>query len=328
MTNAYRFLRHVYRDDHMRPHGERRRIGRDLLYYARNRSLQPLECVLRRRYREAEYPIVFIVGVPRSGTTLLYQLMARFLRVGYITNRMAGYWMTPIAGAMLSGRIDRSQIELASRYGAGSTDMSPHEFSWFWQFYGYMTEHDHLDDRALSKIDWKSITASLSGLAEYAQAPLVLKSLNYVDYHISWLQRQIPRAKFVWIERDDIAASGSILGVREARYGDASIWWSVRPRDFHEWAERPPEEQVAHQVRDIKGSIEEAFSGLDSSTAFRTSYESLVASPARVVSELSEFLGASIVDRDSLECLRLSQSSVSADSQLTKRIVNALEACR
>jgi hypothetical protein len=54
------------------------------------------------------------VGVPRSGTTLLYQLIARFLRVGFITNRMARYWMTPIAGAMLSGRIDRSQIELAS----------------------------------------------------------------------------------------------------------------------------------------------------------------------------------------------------------------------
>jgi len=328
MTDAYRFLRHVYRDDHLRARSEQRRIGKDLLHYARNRSLLPLERMLRHRYRGARYPVVFIVGVPRSGTTLLYQLIARFLRVGYITNRMARYWMTPIAGAMLSGRIDRSQIELESSYGAGTTDMSPHEFSWFWQFYGYMHDHDDLDDRTLSEMDWRAITASLSGLAEYSQAPLVLKSLNYVNYHIRWLQRQMPQAKFLWIDRNDVATARSILSVREGRYGDSSIWWSVRPRDFREWAERPPEEQVAHQVSDIRSSIQDAFSSRDTSAAFRTSYESLVSSPARVVSEVAEFLGVNIIDRGSLERLQLDPSSAPADSQLEKRIVNAIGTCK
>lgn len=312
----------------MRARSERRSIRRDLIYYARNRSLLPLEWILQQRYRGQRYPIAFIVGVPRSGTTLLYQLMARFLRVGYITNRMARYWMTPMAGALLTGRIDRSRIELESSYGAGSPDMSPHEFSWFWHFHGYMTESDHLDETALDKIDWRSITASLSGLAEYYRAPLVLKSLNFVDYHIPSFHRQLPQARFIWMQRDDLATARSILEVRERRYGDASIWWSVRPRDFQAWADRPPEEQVAHQVADITRSIKDAFSSLDASNAFKTSYEALVSSPVRVLSELAEFLGVTVVDRDILDRLHLTQSSVHTEPQLEQRIVNALGLCK
>jgi len=308
----------------MRAHAERRRIGNDLLRYARNRSLLPFEWAFRRRFRDGQFPIVFIVGVPRSGTTLLYQLIAKFLRVAYITNRMARYWMTPITGAFLSGSIDRSQIAFDSSYGAGATDISPHEFSWFWQFYGHLHDHDDLDDEALAAIDWPSIRASLSGLAECSGAPLVLKSLNFADYQILSLHRQFPRAKFIWIERDDVATARSILGVRHARYGDPSIWWSVRPRDFRDWADRPPEEQVAHQLTDIERSIQNAFSSLEPSAATKTSYETLVSSPARVISDLAEFLGVDIIDRDSLERLQLTPSSARADSQLEKRIVNAL----
>ena len=326
MTDAYRFLRHVYRDDHMRARGERRRLGGDLVRYTRNRALLPLERMLQRRYQGTRYPVVFIVGVPRSGTTLLYQLIARFLRVGYITNRMARYWMTPIAGAMLSGGINRSQIDFESSYGAGATGMSPHEYSWFWQFYGHRCDHDDLDERTLDEMDWRSITASLSGLAEYSQAPLVLKSLNYVDYKIGRLHQQMPQAKFIWIERDEVATAKSILSVRKARYGDSSVWWSVRPSDFQDWTERPPEEQVAHQIDDIRGSIGDAFSSLDASATVRTSYESLVSSPAHVLSELAEFLGVSIVDRDSLQRLQLNPSSSQGDPQLEKRIANALGA--
>jgi len=180
------------------------------------------------------------------------------------------------------------------------------------------------DEQALAAIDWRSIRASLSGLAEYSRAPLVLKSLNFVDYQIPCLRRQIPKAKFIWIERDDVATARSILEVRTTRYGDPSIWWSVRPRDFRHWAERPAEEQVAHQLTDIKSSIQSAFSSLEPSAAIKTSYETLVSSPARVMLDLAEFLGVDFIDHDSLELLELNPSSARAERPLENRIVNAL----
>jgi len=102
----------------------------------------------------------------------------------------------------------------------------------------------------------------------------------------------------------------------------------VRPRDFQQWAERPPEEQVAHQVSDIRTCIQESFSRLDSSTALRTSYEAVISSPVRVLSELSEFLGVGIVDRATLEHLHLTPSGARVESHLEKRIVNALGSCK
>jgi hypothetical protein len=326
MTNAYRFLRYVYQDNLLRAESERRNIGKDLFYYARNRALLPLESTLRHRYRGGHYPTVFIVGVPRSGTTLLYQLIARFLRVGYITNRMARYWMTPIAGAVLSGEVDRSQIQFASSYGAAKGPMAPHEFSWFWQHYGCTADHDHQDEQSLRKMEWSNISSSLSGLAEYWQMPLVLKSLNYVDYHIPWIARQMPQSRFIWMQRDDVATAHSILKVRRDRYGDRSIWWSVRPHDFHEWTDRAPEDQVAHQIHDIKDSIRESFSSLDPNTTLTTSYETLTSSPAKVLSALSSFLGASIIDGDELERLQLKPNGTRIDLQLEQRIVSALGA--
>lgn len=326
MTNAHRFFSHVYRDDRMRALSDRRRIRKDLLYYARNRSLQPVEWALQQRYRGSAHPVVFIVGVPRSGTTLLYQLMSRFLRVGYVTNRMARYWMTPIAGAILSGGIDRAEIGLESRFGVGGSEMSPHEFSWFWQFYGFMAEQDQFDERALEGVDWGKIARSLRGLAGYFDAPLVLKNLNYVDYQIAWISRKMPDAKFIWMRRDEAAAARSILKVREDRYGDRSLWWSVRPRDYESWAKRSPEDQVAHQVQDIGSAIERSFSSLDASKGFTTSYEELTASPSRVLSQLAEFLGVNMVDPASVEHLRLDRTPVSADQELEGRIAGALAA--
>jgi len=48
-----------------------------------------------------QLPILYIVGVPRSGTTLLSQLVSRYCPVGYINNLIARCWLRPprIAGA-------------------------------------------------------------------------------------------------------------------------------------------------------------------------------------------------------------------------------------
>src|SRR5688572_30011389 len=50
----------------------------------------------------SQLPVVYIVGAPRSGTTLVSQLLAKYLDVGYINNLIARFWMRPLAGIRLS----------------------------------------------------------------------------------------------------------------------------------------------------------------------------------------------------------------------------------
>jgi len=49
-----------------------------------------------------ERPVVFVVGLPRSGTTLLSQLLAYCLDAGYVTNVAARFWLAPVHGIRLS----------------------------------------------------------------------------------------------------------------------------------------------------------------------------------------------------------------------------------
>lgn len=67
----FRFFGAIYQDNAARQR-RRRVVWKDLLLYLGNRTLQPLELLIARRYYQEHLPLVFIVGVPRSGTTLLY----------------------------------------------------------------------------------------------------------------------------------------------------------------------------------------------------------------------------------------------------------------
>ena len=306
--NIIRFFDAVYWDNRLRLGSQRRSWRRDLLLYAKNRALRPRETRLVRRYFRDDLPTVFIVGVPRSGTTLLFQLMARHLEVGYVNNFMARYWMAPVYAARKFERVYpdcRWREDPESDFGAAEGLMEPHEFSWFWQFWLEFGATDHLTREEWDAIDWEPPRAEILALAGWFARPVVFKSINYTNYHIAWLHELFPKARFIWMRRDPRYTAQSILGVRESRYGDRKRWWSVRPRDVEVWRHRPPEEQVAHQVHDIETAIEGAFAQLPARAGFTVSYEALTADPRRELAALATFLETPLRDGTALETLSL-----------------------
>lgn len=46
----------------------------------------PLEQVLRRQARQPEAPACFVIGPPRAGTSLPYELVVRRFHVAYLSN--------------------------------------------------------------------------------------------------------------------------------------------------------------------------------------------------------------------------------------------------
>jgi len=83
-----------------------------------------------------DLPNIFIFGLPRSGTTLAYQLIANSLDVGYINNLMARFWLAPLSGIVLSLSIigDKRDNSFISDYGVNPTH-TKEEFIWLQENY-------------------------------------------------------------------------------------------------------------------------------------------------------------------------------------------------
>lgn len=312
-----RFLRAVYRDNAMRLPGQRRSLARDLWLYARNLALRPSELRLLRRYGEGPQPLVFIVGAPRSGTTLLYQLMARHLEVVYVHNYAARYWLAPLVGlrrlARRRGDFASPHGEPHSDFGATEGEASPHEFTYFWQYWMEFEATDELTEPELDRVRWRAIRRELSGIASWAGRPLVLKCVTFADYHVARFARELPTAKFVWIRRDPRYVARSILRSRQRRYGSESVWWSLRPRDVAAWREREPLAQVCHQIRHAEAALTRGVTTLPTSRVASLSYEDLVADPLGALERLAAFVPAGLRDVEALRRLRLTSGNQPAE---------------
>jgi len=59
---------------------------------------------------ENTLPPIFIVGAPRSGTTLLTQVLISSFELGYIDNISSKFWTNPLMGVIISNAIEPSGL--------------------------------------------------------------------------------------------------------------------------------------------------------------------------------------------------------------------------
>lgn len=283
----------------------KRSLLRDVLKFYKNRYYRFFyEHELIRQYRDEERPLIFIVGVPRSGTTLLYQLMARYFRVGYISNRMAGLWMAPVYALKRWMEKQKggeaSDGKARSFLGQTTGDDAPHEFGYFWQYWMKHQDHDELNEGDLQGIPWERIREELEALAGYAGAPFVIKNLNFIDHKIEWVKARIPSARFLHIERDPEETVHSILKARVDRYGREDLWWSIRPAGYERLSKRTPVEQAAFQYFYVLRSIEESLKEVGDDAKQRIDYEELKNDPETTLRTVKDRMDVSMVNREEI----------------------------
>lgn len=242
----------------------------------------------------AALPIIYIVGAPRSGTTLLSQLCSRHLPVGYVDNIMARFWRRPLVGIRLSrtllGDVGRAAISLTSRHGVTQDIGGPHEFGYFWRHWLALDEAPthKLSARALAGLDANGLRQTLREqiLGEFA-APVVFKNV-ICGLQAEYLSRVHPSSLFVWIRRDIQEVLRSILKCRHERYGNYAAWWSLKPSNFSQLLTIDnPAQQVLEQIR----SCEAEFAAELSKPGVHTlpvDYAQLLADPGAVLRRICD----------------------------------------
>lgn len=207
----------------------------------------------------AQLPLVYIVGAPRSGTTLLSQLASRFLPLGYIDNVVARFWRRPSVGIRLSrivlGPDARRSIKFESRHGTTSGAAGPHEFGYFWRHWLPLDQAPthHLAPEMLARVDESGLKSALEDeiLASFGRG-VVFKNV-ICGFHAPFLSRLHPASLFVHVIRDDYDTAASILRSRVERYGSYDRWWSLKPSTYpFPGVSGDPAAEVAQQVLDCR----------------------------------------------------------------------------
>lgn len=253
-----------------------------------NHQLLPIQETLEQIVEKSIFPIILILGVPRAGTTLLSQLLASRLNVGYISNLIARFYETPAVGAILHkillGNRYHQFREYDSRHGVTKNIEEPHEFGYFWaRHLGVCGEVHQPTESELEKVNIKRMDRELQSIARVLGKPLVLKCV-LGDFFIPVL-KNLPHVFFIDIQRDQCRNAMSIWRVRQQRLGSVEKWWSLRPRNYQQLCSLPADEQIVQQIGIIRRVIDQEFAEIPDCRKWIVSYEGLCEKPEESVEE-------------------------------------------
>ena len=99
------------------------------------------------------YPPVFIIGPPRSGTTVLYQLLCKHTNFSYINNFIGHWYRLPILAAKAYSILFQggNELKLNSNFGKSKNHYGPNEFGEFW--YKYFSKTHSFKDKNKKSAD-------------------------------------------------------------------------------------------------------------------------------------------------------------------------------
>jgi hypothetical protein len=255
-----------------------------------NNDLGTLERILETEEDE-RFLNIFILGLPRSGTTLLTQVIFNNLDVMCTNNVIAKFWKTPLVGAYLSKITLGSQKSdsYCSVYAKTKYPWDPHEFSWFWN--DLMNIKDitkyNITEEA-NRIDWERVRTKLVNLNKVLEAPMVHKPLELIGYHLEKFASLFEKALFIYIDRDALDVAYSLTEARLYRYSDISVWWGSYPpiKNYSTIADQPYNIQIAIQVHCLKKMYFKKIPILPATKVLTTSYDSLCEKPDALLNEI------------------------------------------
>lgn len=265
-----------------------------------DRSLRPLERSLLASAGPPAHPVLLIVGPPRSGTTLLYQLLAQALPVTYFNNLSALFPESPLAASFLLNRFLRPPAGVAENfYGNTAALPDPNDGFHVWnRWLGDDRYHvpTALDGRALA--DLRTFFRAWTAVFD---RPFLNKNNRNLAC-IPLLASALEEAVFIVVERDPIYVAQSLIRAREVIQGSRDRGWGLLSRERVEG--RDPlayVDDVSHQIRAIQQCVDEAVERVGPDRFVFVSYEALCADPPAVVEALARrTLGDAPIDHAAL----------------------------
>lgn len=172
------------------------------------------------------YVTLQVVGLPRSGTTLLMQHLAASKRFGYPSNILALFWKAPWIGAHIQRRLAiNTSSSFHSLIGRTPEPLDPHEFGYFWR--NALGHKSNSLEPTAPRLPAAELRRQLDLVTEAFGMPTVYKNF-LAPVHVSYL-RKVGNQKFIVISRPMQDVAASILGARRKLDLGPNHWLGPAP---------------------------------------------------------------------------------------------------
>ena len=248
------------------------------------------EIILQKKF-EASQPQLFILGLPRSGTTIVYQYVVHRLKIAYFTNGVGKYHLSPCLVTFFQNRIyGNYKSDFKSNYGKVKGPVAPREAGGFWSRFFGIEQYILYQDVGVSHINrLQNTIACIQHI--FDDKPFVNKNVKHL-LRIDALSKIFPNSFFLVVNRDlnDVALS-NIRG-RYKLLNDPKQWWSAKPPNFEELKNLPVAKQIASQLTTLRNKMESDLSELPYKRIIRVNYERFCKEPEYLTRKLESFFAS------------------------------------
>jgi len=284
---------------------------------------------------QPKYPLVFVVGPLRSGSTLMMQWLASLELFSYPTNLLSRFYQAPIMGAKLQLLLAderynfrdelkdfSNKVDFSSDNGKTKGALAPNEFWYFWRRFLPFTELDYLPtEQLLKESDTKTLIAEFSGMMSVFQKPMALKAM-ILNYNIDFLDQLFEKAIFIHTKRDPLTNIASALNAREEQLGSIDEWYSFKIPEYDFLKKLNPYEQVAGQIYYINKAVEKGLASVDEHKKITVNYEEFCGNPRAIFEQLNAKLGIENKEYRGVEKFSPSRKHKSANNLLIQKAIN------
>jgi len=269
-----------------------------MLHAALGIGLMPLDVLLgireRRLYATApspERPQLFVCGPPRSGTSLVTQVLIAHLPVAYLSNISALFPRAPLVAEPLVRRfVGPWRPAYHSYYGRVASLAGPNDALQLWD--RWLGPDRSRVREALSAEEALAMQRFFGALEQRSGRPFVGKN-NNLNLQAGAVADALPTARFLCLTRDPLFLAQALLRARREIHGDEAVPYGLAAPD----ANGPDAiEGVCRQVIHHRRTAEAQQARVGPARFRFLAYEEFCANPASTVTQVARELG--IPDRD------------------------------
>lgn len=229
---------------------------------------------------------IFIIGPPRVGSTLLYQILVASNIFDYINNFEHAMYKYPALGCYLSVNLLNNYVpSFQSFYGYEKGLVSPSEANSFWSKWLGMNVDESRSQINLENKEY--ISKYFKYRYKLTNKPF-LSAWNAHAFYLKELNNFIKNRLFIHVLRDPLENALSILNARNRLKGSIEQWWSLKPAECNEKYFENPFYQVMAQIYYTNYRIEK----LKDDSFLTLNYTDICSCPLEVVNNIAELLNS------------------------------------